>query len=236
MKYEGKLIIFTAFYKYYCMSPYCRSLYQTIVTLEKLGIKHDYWCGENSFHIELSIADAFTRFTESDATDLLVIDTDESWNPVDVIKLLYYPDPVVAGTYRKKITGQNYIGEYKKENGYVKGKQIAEDKFLIEADRVPAGFLRIKKEVLLKYIEKYPEDYCYLNDKKIYLFFMNEIKNHQFTGMDYCFSDKLKELGYEIWVDPSCDISHWGDIEFKGNYDKYLRGLKAMEEIKDMKK
>lgn len=234
--YNGKLIIFTSFYEHRALAEYCMSLYQTTRVLEKLGVNFDYWGQEGGFHIESSINSALTAFAEDpEATDIMMIDADESWKPEDVAKLLLRKEPVIGGTYRMKNNFSQYVGDFvKDENGNIKGKLTGENTAIAEANRFAAGFLRIKKEVLLKYIEAYPDDYFYLAGKKVYPFFWNEIKDHIFTGMDYCLSDKIKALGYQIWIDPAIEISHWGMTEYKGNYDKYLRNRKAIQDVKEM--
>jgi len=230
IEYKGKLIIFTPFYNYQTVSPYARSLCQTAIVLMKMGIDFDYWEIEGGFHVEVAINEALTRFSESDATDFLMIESDESWNPVSVVDSLLHVDPIVAGTYRMKNGKLDYIGDYNRDNkGRLLGKTVEKGRFLLEAFRVPAGFLRIKKEVVLKYIETYPDSYFWLNNKKVYPFFFNEIIDHTFTGMDLCLSDKLRELGYQIWVDPMFEIDHWGMAKFTGNFDKYLKELKDKE-------
>jgi len=235
--YDGKVILFTTFYNRQTISSYAESLYKTALVLERLDIKQDYWNSEGGFHIEIAIDQALTRFAESDATDFIMIDSDEAWNPAAIVMLLIHEEPIVCGTYRKKNAWAEYIGDFKKtEDGHVMGVQKNADCILIEANRVPAGFLRLKKEVVLKYIETYPDDYYYVAGVKTYSFFKNEIKNHNFTGMDYCLCDKFKEMGYQLWIDPALEIDHFGIIEHKGNFDKYLKGLKAIEDVKAMAK
>jgi hypothetical protein len=233
--YDGGLVIYTPFYKYEALLPYCMSLFQTSVVLERLGVKFDYWGQEGGFHIESAINSALTKFTESEYTDFLIIDSDESWNPQDVVKLLLRPEEVIGGTYRMKNKWQQYVGMFQLDaQGFPMGRMTSGNTAIIEADRIPSGFLRIKKEVLQKFIATYPDDFFYLNGEKSYKFFFNEIVNNQFTGMDYCFSDKIKSLGYRLWIDPSLEIDHWGMTEYRGNYDKHLRGLKAIQDVKKM--
>jgi len=233
--YDGKVILFTTFYNRQTISSYAESLYKTALVLERLGIKQDYWCSEGGFLVEIAIDQALTKFAESDATDILIIDSDEAWNPAAVVMLLMHKEEIVGGTYRTKNLWSAYIGDYKKtEDGHMMGIQKNEDNIIIEADRLPAGFLRIKKEVILKYIETYPDEYYNIKEEKVYSFFKNEIINHQFTSMDYALCDKFKALGYRLWVDPKLEIDHFGLTEYKGNFDKYLKGLKAIEEVKKM--
>lgn len=233
--YDKSVVIYTPFYKYQAMLPYVMSLFQTAMVLERLGVKFDYWGQEAGFHVVWGVNESLTKFAESDYTDIIIIDSDESWNAQDVVKLLLSNKHVIGGTYRMKNRWDDYLGIYKRnEDGYIMGEMVSETNAIAEAERIPSGFLKVNKKVLTDYIKTYPEDYFYLNGVKSYKFFFDEIKEHQFTGMDYCFSDKMRALGYKLWIDPTLEISHWGMTEYKGNFDKYLRGLKAIQEVKKL--
>ena len=236
MNYPGKLIIFTSFYRQQALAQYASSLVVTIMALERLGIEYDYWPGRSDFHVERSINDALSKFAnDPEATDFLNIDSDHSWSADAVIRLLLHPELVVAASYKMTNAWDSYTGVIvRDEDGDVRGKWDEQDKTarLLAADRIPAGFMRLKKEVLQKYIEAHPDDYWMDGDRKVYRFFWNEVKDHVFTGMDFCFSDKLKALGYDLWIDPNLKINHWGVTKFEGHLDQYLRNEKAFDEIK----
>jgi len=228
MEYSGKLIIFTSFYKHETIAPYCESLVATSVILEKLGIRWDYWPSKGDFHIERSINDALTRFAMDDeATDFINIDSDEAWSPMAILRMIKMSEPIVSGSYRVTNAWDKFTGVYRTGDGVPLGKMIAENEALLEADRVPGGFLRIKKEVVKRYIDAYPEEYFLVQDRKVWPFFWNEIKNHEFIGMDYALSDKLIALGYQLWIDPLLEIDHYGLTKHSGTLDKFLRDQKA---------
>jgi hypothetical protein len=236
MKYNGKLIIYTQFYKFQTIEPYTESLLITALVLKEMGINFDYWPMANESHMERGINENLTRFADDDeATDFLNIDSDESWSPESVIRMITHPEPIVCGVY--KMTGEynKYTGVLETgPDGLFVGKLLNEDNAILQAKKIPAGFMRIKKEVVQKYITTYPDDYFMCEDRKAYRFFWNDFVDHQFVGMDYAFSEKLKALGYDLWVDPNCDISHWGLTEYKGNLDKYLRERIAIKEVAEV--
>jgi GT2 family glycosyltransferase len=39
-------------------------------------------------------------------------------------------------------------------------------------------------------------------------------------GEDYLFCDRARELGFEVWVDPSIELGHMGVQEYKGNFGR----------------
>ena len=235
--YTGKLIIFTTFYKQQTLSCYCDSLFQTAVLLERLGIKNDYWSNRGDFHVERSINTALTAFLDSDATDIIIIDSDEEWRSQDIVRLLMHDEEIVGGSYRTTMPKIRYLGELKTaEDGAYLGKMLPDGNALLEAYRIPSGFMRIKKSAIKKYVDAYPDSYFLSEidrkETKIYTFFWNEIKDHIFYGMDYALSEKFTALGIKLWIDPMIQIGHWGLTEYKSDLDKYLRMKKDLQDGK----
>jgi hypothetical protein len=233
--YDGKLIIFTPFYKEQTIAPYATSLLVTGLVLDRIGIKFDYWPGCGGFTVERTLNSALTRFAlESDATDFLNIDSDHGWNAADVVKIINYPEAIVSASYKMHNRFAKYTGVLKAdEDGSYLGRYTSPNSALLQAIRVPAGFLRLKKEVVVKYIEAYPDDYFIFEDEKIYRFFWTTTRDHQYSTMDYGFSDKMRDIGFEIFIDPNIAIDHWCITKHSGNLDKYLRANKDLKQAKE---
>ena len=234
--YNGKLIIYTQFYKFQTIEPYAESLLITGLLLKELDINFDYWPMANETHMGRAVNDALTRFAnDKEATDFLNIDSDESWSPESVIALLRHPEPIICGVYKQTGEFDRYTGEPETdEDGRPIGKLLDDNTAILKYRRIPFGFVRIKKEVVQKYIETHPDDYFNYADRKAYRFLWDDVLGEEFTGMDYMFSKKMRALGYDLWVDPNCEVNHWGVREHKGNLDKYLREQKAIEDVKGM--
>ena len=93
LPYKGKLAIFTSFNSYHAYAPYVISLAQTLGVLSKLGVEWDYLARPADFHVERAINNTLTEIMErDDFTDILLIDSDESWEPEGVIRLLLHPE------------------------------------------------------------------------------------------------------------------------------------------------
>jgi len=244
--YDGKVILYTGFYKQQAFAGYCHSLAVTIGVFERLGIEYDYCPIPGDFHLERAINDSLSAFARDDsATDWINIDSDHSWDPMAILKLLTNPEPIVCATYRITNEWGKYAGQFKQgpDGGYL-GKLRGENSALLEAHRIPAGFMRLKKEVVTAFISAYPDDWFWLggeeNPRKVYQFFWNENQDHIFTGMDMALSDKLKHTGYQLYIDPELKVDHWGVVKHKGDLDGFLRGQAAIQEVKalaaDLKK
>jgi hypothetical protein len=39
-------------------------------------------------------------------------------------------------------------------------------------------------------------------------------------GEDFLFCDRARELGFDVWIDPSISLGHMGVQEYIGNYGK----------------
>lgn len=233
--FDGKLIVFTSFYECRAYAPYVQSMVQLSMVLERLGIKWDYWASLGDFHIERSINEAYNRFLkDEEATDILCIDADESFSAEGVVRLLLHPEEIVAGAYRMKNSWDKWTAIWKKdeETGKPRGKILNDGTALLKAERVPWGFLRIKKPVLQKWTEQFPDKWFTGKSGKEFIFCEGGYRNREFFSQDYLFSERLKEIGYELWLDPNLTIGHWGLTNHEGNLHQHLISLNAEQEHK----
>jgi hypothetical protein len=229
--YTGRLAIFTSFYSHYAYAPYVISLAQTLGVLSALGVKWDYLARPSDFHIERAINNTLTEVMErGDFTDVLLIDSDESWEPQGVVRLLLHPEEIVAGTYRMKNAWDQYVGSVKRRGGTPLGKILKDGTALLEADRVAAGFLRIKVSALRKWADAYPELRSKEPDGDKVQFFSRGLIDGEMACQDMMFSKRWQDIGGQLWIDPMVKIGHWGMECHQGDYDKHLRDqVKAAE-------
>ena len=232
--YTGKLIITTPMYEHKAYAAYVKSLVDTAIVLTKTNIQFEYWPGAGDFHVERAVNNVLNRFLHSDATDILMIDSDEGWNVEGVLRLLIHPEEVVSGVYRMKNNWMNWTAQVRQPP---QGRELGDGTALLIADRLPGGFLRIKKTALEKIARVIPERYMD-GEMSTVPFFLTKIKDGLFTSCDYVFSDYCKQAGVPLWVDPDITIGHFGVTEYQGNYDQYLKGLlkenEAFSEVQRM--
>lgn len=234
--YGGKLVIFTPFYEGRAFAGYTHSLCLSSMVLNRLGVQWDYWCSSGDFHVERAINKALTMFVESEYDDFLCIDSDEAWNPDGLLRLVAHEEPLVGAAYRKKNRWNQWTATLALDpNGCPQGKITASGPF-IRADRLPFGYLRIKKAPLLKFQETFPDRWYWDTDDrdgkppekvKVTQFITTALRDHEFFSQDFNFSEEMKALGFELWLEPNITIGHFGLTEYIGNLDQYLRDLKA---------
>jgi hypothetical protein len=187
-------------------------------------------------------------FIQSNFTRLMFIDADIEFQVEDVIKLVAHNKDVAVGAYPKKGVnwqrirdsvkqtdqpyddraiasfGSDYAINFKFINR--DAKQIAIEDGLIRLHDGATGFMMIKREVINKMIEAYP-DLKYNNDLNtppelnphFYAFFdtMIDPKDKRYLSEDYTFSRRWQDIGGEIWLDPSISLNHYGSFNFQGN-------------------
>lgn len=150
-------------------------------------------------------------FMESDCTHILCIDSDLGWPPIAALALIDYDLDFVAGCYpARREKSFIFRPTYNPNNSL-----IIKDNKLIKMEYIPAGFMLIKKDVIKKMQNKFPELYFEptdpaLKDESGFALFNTEIWQGQFWGEDYYFCRKAREAGIEIWVDPFIEFDHAG--------------------------
>lgn len=152
-----------------------------------------------------------TQFLETECTHILCVDSDISWPSIAVEAMLNEDKDFIAGVYPSRI-GDN-IFKYVPTADPITGNKYIKDRHLIKADYVPAGFMLIKRAVIEKMIEKFPESHYTAYDDGIantdrWLLFDTEIINGEFWGEDFVFCRKAREAGFDIWVDTYIQFIH----------------------------
>jgi len=245
---QMKVIIATPFYELKGFSPYISSLVHTCRLLTQMGIDYRFMelSGDSYVHrARNTMCDTFLK--DPDATDLFFIDSDMSWNPEAFIKMCLLPHPIIGGTYPVKNLWDAWTSIPKQhiegDAVHLKGINLNDGTALIEADVLAGGFLRIKRQVLELYKEKYPDLWYHepssnpsMPDYKFTAFFAAQSEEHRFYGEDHMFSKRMRELGVSMFIYPNIDIIHWGYKPFPGNYDKFLKQRhEAMQKIEAAK-
>jgi hypothetical protein len=159
-------------------------------------------------------------FLDSDANDLIMIDSDIGWVPSDFLRLLKHDVPIVSGVYQRKSEEKlDFTVKFPVE-GAVRNKQTG----LFKAERVGAGFLRLRRDALELMIKKYGElQYQDALGKIRYCLFDTSIRDNGLVGEDFTFCDRWRAIGGEIWVDPDIRLSHIGNKTFNKSIWDVLR-------------
>ena len=164
--------------------------------------------------------DLLKAFLATDATHILCVDSDISWNPLDIKKLVDYNEDFVAALYPAR--GDNV---FLFRGVYGENKQMAvSEKHLLEMEYIPAGFMLIRRNVIETMMKHFPELYYCPKEESLkhmdgFHLFAVELWENEFWGEDYVFCRRARQAGFKIWIDPMIELEHSGK---KGSFAQCL--------------
>jgi hypothetical protein len=152
----------------------------------------------------------FTDFLNSKANKLFWIDSDMVWEVDDFLKMLALSTKkeVICSAYSAKISTtptfqMDYDLPFK-----------VEDYGLISVKGLGLGFSIIDREVCEKLAAQSPR-YISHERELVDLFRVDIADGHRRTE-DMAFFSDIRDLGYKVWVDPSIELGHIGELEWRG--------------------
>lgn len=205
-------------------APTIASLEASLPLVEAAGYDHALTHETGNPYISGARANCLKRAINGKGDIFIFIDDDVSWRPEDMLKLIQTEGEVVSGTYRTKEDDPNYMGHILQDKKTGRPISMREDG-CFECACVPAGFLKVTKEAVAKFMHGYP-NLCYGPpwDQAVDLFNHGAHKGLWF-GEDYAFCRNWRDIGGKVWLIPDMEIYHhdWktGDI-YKGNFHQYM--------------
>ena len=168
-------------------------------------------------------------FLQSECTHLMFIDSDIEFDAESVLRAMAYDKPIMAAAYPKKALPIQYAINFKFVDQ--KTKQIRVENGAVEVLDASTGFFLIKREVIEKMMQAYPELH-YRNDSNIdekfhkycYALFDTWLDpdDNRYLSEDYTFCRRWQKIGGEIWLDPNTKLNHVGSYTFEGNVSKII--------------
>lgn len=224
----------------------------SVIRLKELCLKYNIECTIHTIGNESLITRGRSYFvsiilTNKIFTHLLFIDADISFNPESVIRMIMSDKDVIAGIYPKKNINYTKLIECVKHNvenktsmavpqsiydyciNLEKIENIKCDKGIIEAMYVGTGFMMIKRQVIEKMVEAYPETkynndvegYCMNgNENNFYMLFdcIIDPVSKRYLSEDFTFCYRWRSLGGKIYADLGCDLTHTGTYDWQGSF------------------
>ena len=157
---------------------------------------------------------------DAKATVVVFIDHDLSWEPPALLQLIETEGDVVAGTYRFKGEPEEYMGAI--FPGPDECPIVREDG-CIKAHSIPAGFLKITRQGVNKFMNAYPElRYGEACSPAIDLFNHGAVGGIWY-GEDYAFARRWREKCGDIWLIPNLNLDHHTpDKVYPGNFHNFM--------------
>jgi hypothetical protein len=191
-------------------------------------------------------------------THMLFIDSDISFDPSSVVKLLKCDKDVVSIPYPMKTINWNKVHgrvqddknigmEDLSRSGFMYPIKVEDqqninvNKGLMEVTHAPTGFMLIKKETILKMIEKYPnlkiKQPTIMNGEakdtdNLWNFFdtwFDEATN-KYYGEDFAFCQKWRDIGGKCYCYVNDFITHVGEYSYEGKFIDELINTRKIDE------
>jgi len=198
---------------------YLDSLAASIPSLEAAGWDHGTVYEVGCPYISHARSRLLRKALNADATAIIFIDHDLSWQPDALARLLEIEDEVVSGTYRFKHEPEEYMGQLVTTDD---GMPIVRHDGCIEAHSIPAGMLKITREGVNRFMDAWPE-LCFGEACAPFVDLFNHgAHDRVWYGEDYAFARRWREKCGKIWLVPNLQIDHHSDKPYPGNYHEFL--------------
>jgi len=202
-----------------------RSLLKDYVSFKDRGDSVTVYDECGSALIADARAEIVAKFLASDADTLIFIDNDVAWEAGAALRLADHPVDFVSGIYPMR---KDPI-EYPISWDQTKAELWADpDTGLLEVDAVPAGFMKMSRNMLEKMVTNYRCELEHYSknapDDTAWALFDPYWEGDKKFGEDYSFCKRWREMGEKVWIDPDIDMAHVGLKTFVGNLADYLRG------------
>jgi hypothetical protein len=187
---------------------YANSLAQSISFLKSQNYSVDYF----SYHGEAIIQSARNKLLSmmypKQYDSIVWIDSDISWNPKDLFSLFESKEDVIGATYRLKKDKESYV---------FKSSKPVQRGLLSEVDALGFGFIKLSSKAILNLWESsetYTDD-----DMQCKNVFEVIVKDSQMYSEDVVVCEKLKKLGFKIYLDKTINLTHFGQTQYEGNFN-----------------
>lgn len=204
--------------------PTAVSLLSTVRHLDREGLQFKIDAPTGCSIVQWARSAVAGAFLKSDFTHLFWIDADIVWTPDDFFKLLAYGAvyDIVCATYVMKTDEPTFL-----INLPTPGKVEVNGHGLVRVNSLGIGFTLVKREVVEKIAATKPVVAGLFGIENPDIFVVDRTANGK-RGEDVAFFDEAREQGYEVWLDPSIDLGHFGNKIYRGSVSKYL-GLSTKE-------
>ncbi len=203
------LLLSTPCYGGMVTTHYLQSALDTQVALTEAGLAHDWLFAWNESLVQRARNKLVRSFLETDYRKLLFIDADIQFRAEHVAALWNLQDSasITVGAYPMKRLGAPVSAWL--EDGPVELEHLAGPTPVTYAG---TGFMMIDRGVFEAL--KSPEIEHQEAEGTTWAFFDCHIRDGCYLSEDYWFCRSARAAGFEILLDPSIDLVHWGTFGY----------------------
>ena len=217
---QRRVLIGTPAYTWAVDVRYVHSLGMTIKHCLASGIDLRWVFTPGDALVQSACNDLVAIALEKGFDDMIIIGSDQDWEPQWITQLLAYPVDCVAGPVRKKTDEAERYNVKNRSGFFTKHPKLP---LLTAPDMaVGTGFMRLSRnamECLWNAAEKYT-----VGDNKRQAAWIFDVRpvNGELVGEDIHICHVLRERGIEIWLDPAINGGHVGQKRWQGDFLSWL--------------
>jgi hypothetical protein len=165
---------------------------------------------------------------QRESTHLVMVDSDVCWEPGGMAKLLNAGVEFVCGAYPQRI-GDGTKYHMRMKAGTV--QSLDPKTGLLEVEAMPAGFMCLSRAMLQRMVDAYPDSKFSFrecpggiaHDLFDAYWETDETGLRHKLGEDYSFCRRWRDIGGQVWVDPSIAMGHIGTKMWSGKLSESFR-------------
>jgi len=238
-----KIFIATPMYGGLCVGGYTVGLLNSVQEFMRNGMQLYYAHMMNESLITRARNTLAYDFLNTDATHLMFIDADITFNPADIISMVNADKDIICGLYPKKEINWKTVSEAVKSGVEYQDLPNYTGSFVVnlvgdvaqatgdvnepmEIDNGGTGFMLIKRnvfETLKPKVPTYTNDQILIVDKNpvkkvIHEFFATSIDevSNRLLSEDYHFCKIARQAGFKVYAAPWANLTHSGTYNFSG--------------------
>jgi hypothetical protein len=238
-----KIFIATPMYGGLCVGGYTVGLLNSVQEFMRNGMQLYYAHMMNESLITRARNTLAYDFLDTDATHLMFIDADITFNPADIISMVKADKDIICGLYPKKEINWKTVAQAVKSGVEYQDLPNYTGSFVVnlvgdvaqatgdvnepmEIDNGGTGFMLIKRnvfETLKPTVPTYTNDMILIIDKNpvkkiIHEFFATSIDevSNRLLSEDYHFCKIARQAGFKVYAAPWANLTHSGTYNFSG--------------------
>lgn len=240
----AKLFVATPMYGGLCTGGYTMGILECVQTFMPHKIQMYYSYMMNESLITRARNGMAYDFLQSDASHLMFIDADISFNPKDIVRMVKADKDIICGLYPKKEINWKLVHDAVKQGVDYKDLGNYTGSFVVnlvggaletegninepmEIDNGGTGFMLIKRnvfETLQPKVPKYTNDMIHITDKnpkkkivdEFFTTSIDEESGNRLLSEDYHFCKIARKAGFKVFAAPWANLTHSGTYNFSG--------------------
>jgi hypothetical protein len=152
------------------------------------------------------------------------IDSDQAWDPAALLNLINSPHDVIGLPVVSKTDEPGKFNVIIEDFEHLQRDEDGN----IKIDAIGTGFLKLSRKALEALWNS--NQTVEFRGKELKLICEYSTIHNSFVGEDIYLCNKLKELDFDIWVNPNSTCAHIGDKIWMGNFSEFIDYITTLEE------